>query len=341
MGFYAPAQIVRDARDHGVEVRAADVNCSEWDCTLEGGGEESLRTPADGHSVHAPARSDRSPLALRLGLRRIRGLKEEDAERVTADREDGYRSPLDLWRRTGISPAVLTRLAGADAFNSMGLNRRQAGWAVQAMSEAGPLPLFESVEDDRAGGDRTEGDRLTYDDGRIRPESVLPAMTVGEQVAADYRTTGLSLKHHPVALLRRRLDERGVLPAKELEGLNDGDRTVVAGIVLTRQRPGKGIVMFVTLEDETGTANLVVFPSVYENQRRDTLTARLMTCRGKVQKVDGVIHVIAERVTSLNAWLEGLGGVGGGRAGPTPSAVGAGQDRHPQESFVGRGRFFH
>ena len=288
MGFYAPAQIVRDARDHGVEVRPADVNCSQWDCTLEGGAGDGA-------------------LALRLGLRRIRALKEEDAERVTAGREDSYRSPLDLWRRAGISPAVLTRLAEADAFTSMGLGRRQAAWAVRAMSETGPLPLFESAEDDRADGDRAGGDRSAGDEGRIRPEPALPAMTVGEQVAADYRTMGLSLKHHPVALLRRHLDERGALPAKELERLNDGDRAVVAGIVLTRQRPGKGIVMFVTLEDETGTANLVVFPSVYKNQRRDTLTARLMMCRGKVQKVDGVIHVIAERVTSLNAWLKGLG----------------------------------
>lgn len=304
MGFYAPAQIVRDARDHGVEVRPTDVNHSEWDCTLE--------PTADG------------PLALRLGLRQIRGLKEKDAERVTAGRllaihptavrstsasAPAYRTPLDLWRQTDLPSAVLTRLATADAFTSMGLDRRQAAWAVRALSEAGPLPLFESVEGDPDGNDH----------------AALPAMSTGEQVAADYRTTGLSLKRHPVALLRRRLNERGVLAAEGLEGLNDGDRTVVAGIVLTRQRPGKGIVMFVTLEDETGTANLVVFPSVYENQRRDTLTARLMMCRGKVQKVDGVIHVIAERVTSLNEWLAELG---------TPG-------RDSAESFVGRGRYFH
>ena len=305
MGFYAPAQIVRDARDHGVEVRPTDVNDSDWDCTLE-------------------------DFALRLGLRRIRGLKEEAAERLTAARGDGYRSPLDLWQRTGISPAVLTRMAGADAFTSMGLNRRQAAWAVRAMSESEPLPLFDSPERARS----------------FRPEPALPTMSAGEQVAADYRTTGLSLKHHPVALLRRRLVERHVLSAKDLERLSDGDRAVVAGIVLTRQRPGKGIVMFVTLEDETGTANLVVFPSVYENQRRDTLTARLMLCRGKVRKVDGVIHVIAERVTSLNDWLDELGRVGGGvgatgRDGLPPGGAGAGGDGHPRESFVGRGRFFH
>ena len=324
MGFYAPAQIVRDARDHGVEVRPVDVNDSQWDCTLEGAGEGpparngGREGGGSGPGVHVNPRPESGGIALRLGFRRIRGLKEEDAERVTAGRmtaghqtaprATAYQSPLDLWERTGISTAVLTRLASADAFTSMGMNRRQAGWAVRALSESGPLPLFESAERDRSS----------------HPEPALPAMSAGEHVAADYRSTGLSLKHHPVALLRRRLDERGVLPAKNLDGLNDGDRTVVAGIVLTRQRPGKGIVMFVTLEDETGTANLVVFPSIYENQRRDTLTARLMMCRGKVQKVDGVIHVIAERVTSLNAWLEGLG-EGGGEGG----------------SFVGRGRFFH
>ena len=365
MGFYAPAQIVRDARDHGVEVRPVDVNDSQWDCTLEG-------------------------FALRLGLRRIRGLKEVDAERVIAGRGGGcheapvtdtgadrapchgasghetpghetpghapaactrgYRSPLDLWRRTGLPAATLTRLAGADAFNSMGLDRRQAAWAVQALSESGPLPLFEGEGEGRTGGGSDGGDRGggRRDDGRaagarripghdsVRPEPALPAMTAGEHVAADYRSTGLSLKHHPVALLRHRLDERGVLPAKNLDGLNDGDRTVVAGIVLTRQRPGKGIVMFVTLEDETGTANLVVFPSIYENQRRDTLTARLMLCRGKVQKVDGVIHVIAEKVTSLNAWLEGLGTGGGEAVGD-----GVGGREAVGGSFVGRGRFFH
>ena len=191
-------------------------------------------------------------------------------------------------------------------------------------------------------------------DQAVRPEPALPVMTAGEHVAADYRTTGLSLKQHPVALLRGRLDERGILPAQALEGLSDGDRAVVAGIVLTRQRPGKGIVMFITLEDETGTANLVVFPSVYEFQRRETLTARLMVCHGKVQKVDGVIHVIAERVDSFNDWLDELGRGGGAGAatgdvpggsvpradvpGGSPSVAGSG---HPRKSFVGRGRFFH
>ena len=345
MGFYAPAQIVRDARDHGVEVRPTDVNHSDWDCSLEAGG----GGPDDGHRARLRDHPTGGPLALRLGLRRIRGMKEDDADRVTAAREDGYRSPHELRQRAGIPPSVLSRLARADAFTSMGLDRRQAAWAVRAMSEAGPLPLFDSAE-----GDRAAGDRSARDDGRIRPEPALPTMSVGEHVAADYRTTGLSLKQHPVGLLRGRLDEREILPAQALEGLSDGDRAVVAGIVLTRQRPGKGIVMFITLEDETGTANLVVFPSVYERQRRETLTARLMVCHGKVQKVDGVIHVIAERVGSLNNWLDELGRAGSGRAAPgdvpvegvsrggvpsgSASVAGSG---HPRKSFVGRGRFFH
>ncbi len=343
MGFYAPAQIVRDARDHGVEVLPTDVNRSEWDCTLEAGGEPAHNTPPGGVNSASPALSADRPLALRLGLRQIRGLKEDAAERLIAARPGGFRSPLDLWERTGISTAILTRMASADAFTSMGLDRRQAAWAVKAISEAGPLPLFESAEGDPDGNGRTAGDLPARDNGRIRPEPALPTMSVGEQVAADYRTTGLSLKQHPVALLRSRLDERGVLPAKDLEGLSDGDRAAVAGIVLTRQRPGKGIVMFVTLEDETGTANLVVFPSVYENQRRDTLTARLMLCRGKVQKVDGVIHVIAERVTSLNDWLVGLErpGGGGGGLGLSGDESGAAQSDGRDASFVARGRFFH
>ncbi len=322
MGFYAPAQIVRDARDHGVEVRPTDVNHSDWDCTLDATSiPEETPAPEEAQALaQNPARGPsstpaRRPLSLRLGLRRIRGLAREHADRIVANRGDGYRSPLDLWQRTGLPTAVLTRLAHADAFDSTGLDRRQAAWAVRALNESGSLPL-------------------PFDDARTRPETALPAMTSGEQVAADYRTTGLSLKHHPVALLRNRLKERGVLSAKELAALSDGDRAVVAGIVLTRQRPGKGIVMFVTLEDETGTANLVIFPSVYENQRRDTLTSRLMLCRGKLQKVDQVIHLIAERVTSLNDWLAELdsaraemGESGRGKAG--------------KATFVKRGRYFH
>ncbi len=389
MGFYAPAQIVRDARDHGVEVRPTDVNHSLWDCTLEradgerSANEDPLATSGDdlpdNRLASEPGDLPHAPLALRLGLRNIRGLNKEHGDRIVANRDHGYRSPPDLWQRTGLPAAVLTRLAHADAFTSMRLDRRQAAWAVRGLNESGSLPLFEAVANDQSNGnlgaDPDTGESPATpsgiqpdrddDDTRICPEPALPVMSAGEEVAADYRTTGLSLKHHPVALLRHRLEERGVLSARDLRGLSDGDRAIVAGIVLTRQRPGKGIVMFVTLEDETGTANLVIFPSVYENQRRDTLTSRLMLCRGKIQKVDAVIHLVAERVTSLNDWLVELGssqgevgdsppgtrrreaGDGGSGADeaapklPPPDGVAAGRGDKSDGTFVERGRYFH
>ena len=297
MGFYAPAQIVRDARDHGVEVRPVDVNHSAWECTLESA--ESTGKQAGGRR-REPAR----PFALRLGLRQIKGLRKEEATLVAAARGDGYWSPEDLWRRSGVSRGTLVRLANADAFVSMGLDRRQAAWAAGDVRSEGSLPLFDSARP-------------------IRPEPALPAMSAGEHVVADYRATGLSLKRHPVAFLRDRLTGRGVRPAEDLAQLPDGARVAVAGIVLVRQRPGTAReVVFVTLEDETGTANLVVFPSVRERWRRDLLTARLMVCRGKVQAEDGVIHVIAEKIEALNGWLEEVG-------------------RADANAFVGRGRFFH
>lgn len=344
MGFYAPAQIVGDARRHGVEVRPVDVNHSEWDCTLEPAGErdpadglreragEGHRVPVNPVSAGSPASgsmrpeqaSPRSPprMALRLGLRQIRGLREEDATRIVMAREEGYRSPVDLWRRAGTSPAVLVRLARADAFTSTGLDRRQAAWAISSLDRAGPLPLFD------APGEA----------GPPHPEPALPAMSAGEQVVADYRTTGLSLKQHPAALLRKRLADRGVCPASHLEELPAGARVTVAGIVLCRQRPGTaGRIVFVTLEDETGTANLVVFPSVQERCRRALLTARLMVCRGRLEKEQGVIHVIAARIDSLNDWLDDLAGKPSARSSASPVPPGSAS----RGAFVGRGRFFH
>ena len=320
MGFYAPAQIVGDARRHGVEVRPVDVNHSEWDCTLEPAEEREAGAPqceraGNGHGDMVDRGSDAAcshpRMALRLGLRQIRGLREEDATRIVTAREEGYRSPADLRRRAGIRPAVLTRLARADAFTSTGLDRRQAAWAIRSLDQAEPLPLFDSPGEAEPP----------------RPEPALPALLAGEQVVADYRTTGLSLKQHPTALLRERLADRGVRPASHLEELPAGARVTVAGIVLVRQRPGTaGRIVFVTLEDETGSSNLVVFPSVQERCRRALLTARLMVCRGRLEKEQGVIHVIADRIDSLNDWLDGLAG--------RPGATSRG-------AFVGRGRFFH
>ncbi len=317
MGFYAPAQIVGDARRHGVEVRPVDVNHSEWDCTLE-----PVRSPPGSQPPGRNGSSPRPRRALRLGLRQIRGLREEDATRIVTAREEGYRSPADLRRRAGTRPAVLTRLARADAFTSTGLDRRQAAWAIRSLDQMEPLPLF---------GPPGEAEPP-------RPEPALPAMSAGEQVVADYRATGLSLKQHPAALLRERLADRGVRPASHLEELPAGARVTVAGIVLVRQRPGTaGRIVFVTLEDETGSSNLVVFPSVQERCRRALLTARLMVCRGRLQKEQGVIHVIADHIDSLNDWLDGLAERSPQRSSAAPVAPGA----TTGDAFVGRGRFFH
>jgi len=290
MGFYASAQLVRDVREHDVEVRPVDINHSNWDCTLE--------PLPDGER------------ALRLGLRQIKGLKIDEAEKLVTLRGGGYRSPHDLWQRAGVRPETLVRLAQADAFGSLGLDRRQAAWAVKELHEANPLPLFAHLDHSDAA----------------RQEPHLPLMSQGEQVVADYKTIRLSLKDHPVHLLRDRLAAKGVRPIGDLLDAPDGSRITIAGVVLARQRPGTAKkVMFITLEDETAVANLVVFPMVHENNRRPVLTARLMAVTGKVEKSEGVIHVIVDKVYELNNWLESLADPG---------------DNAP-EAFLDKGRFFH
>jgi error-prone DNA polymerase len=265
MGFYQPAQIVRDAREHGVKVRPVDVNHSAWDCTLE-------------------ATVNPRP-ALRLGLREIIGLAEAEAKKLVDNRGAGYASPADLARRARLSPATLARLAAADAFGSMGLDRRAALWAVKPLGEA-PLPLFEHAAP------------------AAEPAVSLPLMRRGEHVTEDYGTVGLSLKRHPVAFLRPRLERRGIMPCAALAGIRDGRRVEIAGLVLVRQRPGTASgVIFMTLEDETGIANAVIWSSVFEQFRRIVMTGRMIAVRGLVQKDGRVIHVVAEQLTDLSADL--------------------------------------
>lgn len=274
MGFYAPAQIVRDAREHGVAVLPVDVNHSTWDCTLEGEGE---------------------PLALRLGLRQIDGLPEHVAAALVSAREAGgpFRDIADLRVRAGLSPSHIERLASADAFTSLGLTRRQALWDARSLIAAPDLPLF------RAAGVRDEGaERAT-----IR----LPAMPLSEEVVADYQTTRLSLKAHPMAFLRADLAARGFVRAADLRSRKFRSMAQVAGVVLIRQRPGsaKGVT-FITLEDETGVINLVVWPDLKEKQRKVVMGARLMEVRGRVEYDDEVIHVIAHAMTDATHRLHML-----------------------------------
>lgn len=231
--------------------------------------------------------------AVRLGFRQISGLKEEDGKKIAAMRKDGFDSLRDLWLRTKLSPAVLERLAEADAFRSLGLDRRQALWAVRALRRTGDkedLPLFARVETPER-----------------EPDVALPPMRLGEHVVADYRHLHLSLKAHPVSFLRVDLERRRIVPNERLAALPSGRRVCVAGLVLVRQRPGtaKGVI-FETLEDESGIANIIVWPQVFEIFRPIVLGARLVAVTGRLQNEQGVIHVVAEKLEDLSPLLRKL-----------------------------------
>ncbi|HEX5078943.1 MAG TPA: error-prone DNA polymerase [Geminicoccaceae bacterium] len=261
MGFYAPAQIVRDARDHGVPVLPVDVNASAWDCTLE---------------AHGP------DVALRLGFRQVKGLQQKEMKRLVERRGNGYPDLASLRRRAGISARALDHLARADAFGSLALARRGALWSAIGL--------------DRTGQELDQPPLLAWAEGAARPEPevALPPMTLGEEVAQDYANLRLSLRCHPMALLRPWLGRR-VVEAGNLADLPNGRWVEVAGLTLVRQRPGTASgVIFVTLEDETGVANLVVWPAVFERYRRVVLGAQLMVVRGKLQREGIVIHVVAD-----------------------------------------------
>jgi len=274
MGFYAPAQIVRDARDHGVHVLPVDINHSGQDCTLE------------------PAPDTHTRFAVRLGLRQIAGLAGGEAERLIAARGNGYPDLRQLWRRAGLRKATLGKLAEADAFRSIGLDRREALWEAKALPDAPPLPLF-----------AYKGEDEVFD----MPDAELPEMSLGEHVVTDYQTLRLSLKAHPMALLRRDMRGMGFIACKELASRPNHRRLKVAGLVLVRQRPGTASgVIFATLEDETGIANIIVWPKVFERFRRVAMGARLLGVEGALQREGPVIHVIARRLVDLSHHLEAL-----------------------------------
>jgi DNA-directed DNA polymerase III PolC len=280
MGFYAPAQLVRDAQEHGVEVRPVDVNASEWDHTLE--------------------RTHDGTLALRLGFRGVAGFRKQDADLMTGARGVGYRTLHDLWRRSGLGPAALETLAKADAYGSLFIDRRRALWHIHALDE-GQLPLFD------ADGDATADSGWPSHIPAEDLSAPLPDMSLGEQILEDYHTIGFSLRAHPVSLLRKRLDRFGITPSKALATAADGTRIKVAGLVLVRQRPGTASgVIFMTLEDEGGIANIVVWPKVFETYRRIVLGGRMVAIDGKLQREGLVVHVVADRVTDLSPLLRTL-----------------------------------
>jgi error-prone DNA polymerase len=269
MGFYQPAQIVIDAKKHGVEVRPVDINYSGWDNSLE----EKLDKYC----------------ALRLGFRQVKGLKEADMNVLMAGRQKKYAGINEL-RDAGIPEAILEKLADADAFRSIGLDRRQALWEVSTQNDR-PLGLFAGQPSDSVG-----------EAGISLPEMQLP-----EHVIQDYSTVSLSLKAHPVSFVREKLQQLHVLSTNDLTKARDGQFVKVAGLVLVRQRPGTaGGICFMTIEDETGFANVVIFQNLFDKYRKEILQSRLIMVEGKLQVEGEVIHVIVQRCHNFSKLLRQL-----------------------------------
>jgi error-prone DNA polymerase len=301
MGFYAPAQLVRDAREHGVEVRAVDVNASHWDNSLE--------------------RTDDGGLALRLGFRQVDGFRELWADALAEARAKApFASIEELARRASLPSRALRLLADADACRSMERERRPALWDARRVRQ-GVLPLFEAAEADELGQE---------EDAR------LPPTPMAEHVLTDYQTTRLSLKGHPMAFLRRRFAAEGVLSAREVAAAKNGSIVRTAGVVLIRQRPGKGNAVFITLEDESGIVNILLWARLFERQRRAVMASRLMLAEGEVQRSkEGVIHLMATRITDCTDRLDGLGDEAM-PGGPTP------RHGHPRDvRILPKSRDFH
>lgn len=271
MGFYQPAQLVSDARNHGVEVRPVDVNYSNWDNLIE---EKALSR------FHA----------VRLGFRQIDGLREDDMQLLLIAREQGYYSTITAVRDAGVSLLALEKLADADAFRSLGLDQREALWEISALADM-PVALFKGQPSEST----------------LEPQITLPLMTDSEHVVQDYAATSLSLKAHPVSFVREKLQLLHIRSTKDIDAIADGTFIKIAGLVLVRQRPGtaKG-VCFITIEDEYGVSNLVVFQKLFDKYRKEILGSRLLMVEGKLERVGEVVHIIVRRCYNLTNLLKGL-----------------------------------
>jgi len=259
MGFYQPAQLISDAKNHGVEVRPVDINHSNWDYTLEGKG------------------------ILRLGFRQVSGLREDDMTILINNRTNKYSSVHSL-RKAGVPEGALEKLADADAFRSIGLDRRQALWEVSNSDR--PMPVLP--------------------DKQHEEQVPLPEMSLLEHVVHDYASVSLSLKAHPVSFARERLEARRVMSTKKLSEHKNGDKVKVAGLVLVRQRPETASgICFITIEDETGTANLVVFQKLFDKYRKEILQSTLLMVEGQLQVEGEVIHVIVSRCRNYTSFMQG------------------------------------
>ena len=343
MGFYAPAQIVRDAAEHGVAILAIDVNRSGWDNAVEAGA-------VDG-AVHkrwswgaAGYRKD-TGFGLRLGLRQIDGFQEAWGDAIASERAAGgpFASIEEIGRRVRVDPGegkpsvplparALRLLADADACGSLDLGRRQAAWEVRRMPGAAELPLFAAARARELAAE---------------PDARLPAMPLSEEVTADYQTTRLSLKRHPLHFLRTTLRSQRILSSEELLHVPNGQRAKVAGVVLVRQRPGKGNAIFATLEDETGIVNILLWARMLDRYRRALMASRLMEAHGVVQKSkEGVVHLMADRIVDRTALLDRLS-----EDGPPPVTLARAdvvahpqvvRGHHPRDArIIPRSRDFH
>jgi DNA polymerase III alpha subunit len=347
MGFYAPAQIVRDVCEHGVDVRPVDINHSDWDAAFEhaslasktsgqrgnsisaraghspepGSSARALASEASGqrgnsinarlHALHRDMADDiRTTHALRLGFRKIKGLAEQDAKLIVAKRNKPYASVRELWLRTGLPSRVIERLADADAFGSLGLTRRQALWAAKALGRVGgkddDLPLFRD-------GPMPAPVAIVEPRAAVQisvprePDVELPLMPPGEEVVNDYRFLELSLRAHPASFLRADLIRRGIIRNEELRSARSGARVTVSGLVTIRQQPGSANgVIFMTIEDETAIANIIVWSKTFARFRPVILGARYVAVSGEVQQESGVIHVVARRLDDLTPLLARL-----------------------------------
>ena len=330
MGFYQPAQLVRDARAHDVEIRAVDVNFSDWDCTLEPAAPACGTADSKEPSPPCAGRKQGSH-AVRLGFRLVHGLNEDELQKLVAARGNGFSSIERLAAVAGVSRFTIERLAEADAFRSLKLDRRAALWAARRLDAIGLKSAVlnlrrhpETTAPRPAKGERPEADReitakkdqslplLTphlSDELFPEPEVALPVMALSEHVVEDYVATGLSLKDHPVRFFRNRLTTLGVVRNAALRGdeLRQDSRVTVAGLVLVRQRPGTAQgVIFMTLEDETDIANIIVWPKVFAKNRRTVMSARFLAVRGRLQRAGLVIHVVAQNFIDLSAELPWL-----------------------------------
>ncbi len=296
MGFYSPSQIIRDAQEHGVEIRSVDVNCpisrAFWRTVRAQSA--SISGPSMPKWPIISVRARRSGWACRF----VEGLADADANIIIARRGTGYDSVRDLWLRTGLGPPILEKLANADAFASLGLSRRDALWAVKGLmgtDGAQTLPLFASA-------------KAPY--RSVEADADLPAMPPGEAVIHDYKYLSFSLKGHPVGFLRPVLERKGMTAGSDQLSLATPGRFIeVAGLVLVRQRPGTASgVIFATLEDETGIANVVIWPKVFEAYRRTVLASRMLAVRGQLQREGLVIHIIAKEMVDMTPHAARPGG---------------------------------